>query len=121
MPVSGTAAEGRGCFPNRRCYSRGVKFLPGLLPLLFVAGCSLKHPINVHDEADDIRVARRSKLSLVTVQQIADARGGKEDGEVWDVDRQKGDVRIRKSRNGSNPDDDVELWYRDEDGSWMQR
>jgi len=92
-----------------------------LLPLLFVTGCSLKHPVNVSDEADEIHVNRLSKLSLTTVQQIADARGGKEDGEVWHVDRQKGDVRIRKSRDGSNPDDDVEFWFHDEDGSWMQR
>ena len=98
-----------------------MKFLPCLLPLLFVTGCSLKHPVNVSDEADEIHVNRLSKLSLTTVQQIADARGGKEDGEVWHVDRQKGDVRIRKSRDGSNPDDDVEFWFRDEDGSWMQR
>ncbi|RYD38077.1 MAG: hypothetical protein EOP87_02265 [Verrucomicrobiaceae bacterium] len=98
-----------------------MKFLPGLLPLLFVAGCALKHPIDVRDETDEIRVARMSKLSLATVQQIADARGGKEDGEVWHVDRHKGDVRIRKSRDGSNPDDDMELWFRDADGSWMQR
>ncbi|MBX3741691.1 MAG: hypothetical protein KF712_11915 [Akkermansiaceae bacterium] len=98
-----------------------MKFLPGLLSLFFVAGCSLRHPINVSDETDEIHVNRRSKLSLTTVQQIADARGGKEDGEVWHVDRQKDDVRIRKSRDGSNPDDDVELWFRDEDGSWMPR
>lgn len=91
------------------------------LPLLLVAGCSLRHPINVHEEADEIRVNRLSRLPLATVQQIADARGGKEDGEVWQVDRHKGDVRIRKSRNGSNPDNDVELWYKDENGSWMQR
>lgn len=121
MPAAGSDGEGHGCFPGRRCYAGGVKFLPCLLSLLFVAGCSLRHPINVHDETDEIRVNRLSKLSLVTVQQIADARGGKEDGEVWDVDRHKGDVRIRKSRNGSNPDDDVELWYRDENGSWMPR
>lgn len=89
--------------------------------MLLIAGCSLKHPIVVSDEVDEIHVNRRSKLSLVTVQQIADARGGKEDGEAWHVDRLKDDVRIRKSRNGSNPDDDVELWFRDEYGSWMQR
>jgi hypothetical protein len=121
MPVRGTDVGGHGCFPNRRCYGGGVKVLPCLLAPLFIAGCSLKHPINVSDEADEIHVSRRSKLSLVTVQQIADARGGKEDGEVWHVDRQKDDVRIRKSRDGSNPDDDIELWFRDGSGSWMQR
>lgn len=98
-----------------------MKFLPGLLLLLLVAGCSLRHPINVYNEADQIRVSRLSGLSLVTVQQVADARGGKEEGEIWHVDHHKGDVRIRKSRNGSDPDADVELWYQDAEGSWMQR
>lgn len=99
-----------------------MKPLPGLLILPFFVGCaSLKHPINVYDETDEIRVSRLSRLSLATVQQVADARGGKEDGEIWHVDRHKGDVRIKKSRNGSKPDDDVELWHLDADGSWMKR
>jgi len=95
--------------------------LTALLPLLLLAGCSLRHPINVYDETEEIRVKRGSKLSMATVQQVADSRGGKEDGEIWHVDRLKGDVRIRKSRDGSNPDDDVELWHKDPTGSWTQR
>ena len=99
-----------------------MKFLPGFLILTLLSGCaSLKHQIKVCDETDEIRISRLSRLSLVTIQQVADARGGKEDGEIWHVDRHKGDVRIRKSRDGSNPDQDVELWYRDADGWWMQR
>ena len=99
-----------------------MKFLPGFLILAFLTGCaSLKHPIRVTDETDEIHISRLSRLSLTTIQQVADARGGKEDGEIWQVDRHKGDVRIRKSRDGSEPEKDVELWYRDADGSWMQR
>ncbi len=94
-----------------------VLLLSGLL-----AACGpLRHPINVYHEQDEIHIKRFSKVSLVTVQNIADARGGKEDGESWYIDRVKQDVRIRKSRDGSNPNHDIEIWYQDDEGSWMKR
>ena len=99
-----------------------MKFIPCLVLGVLAAACGpLRHPIRVSDETDEIHVSRLSRISVVTVQQIADARGGKEEGEIWHVDRSRADVRIRKSRDGSDPDDDVELWFRDADGSWMQR
>lgn len=98
-----------------------MKWMILLATALLFSSCAGRHPINVHDDTGEIRVNRLAKVPLITVQQIADARGGKEDGEIWHVDRQKSGVRIRKSRNGSNPDDDVEVWYQDADGSWMQR
>ncbi|HVJ45914.1 MAG TPA: hypothetical protein VM511_05965 [Luteolibacter sp.] len=99
-----------------------MKFPGFLLCSLLLASCGpLKHPINVYHEQDEIHIKRFSKVPLATVQHIADARGGKEDGEIWYIDRVKSDIRIRKSRGGSNPNHDIEIWYQDEQGSWMKR
>jgi hypothetical protein len=93
-------------------------FLPLAVVTVFSASCgSTLHSID--DQMEDIQISRRSKVSLTTVRQIADARGGKEDGEMWKVDRHKGDVRIAKSREGGGPS--FELWYQDENGSWVTR
>ena len=93
-----------------------------MMVVFATVGCaSMRHPINVYEEKDEIRIHRRAKISLATVQAVADARGGKEDGEIWYVDVHRGDVRLKKSRNGSDPDDDVELWFKDADGSWSRR
>ncbi len=99
-----------------------MKFLALLAVILFSVGCgAIKHRVNVYEQVEEIHVNRRAKVPLATVQAVADARGGKEDGEIWYVDAYRGDIRIKKSRNGSKPDDDVELWYKDADGSWSHR
>lgn len=93
-------------------------FAPLAVIALFSASCgSSLHSID--DQMADIQISRRSKVSLNTVRQIADARGGKEDGELWKVDRRRGDVRIAKSREGGGTS--FELWHKDEHGSWVTR
>jgi hypothetical protein len=97
--------------------------LPGvfLFSILLVSCGPVRHPVNVYHEQDEIHIKRFSKVSLATVQHIADSRGGKEDGEHWYIDRAEADIRIRKSRGGSNPNHDVEIWFQDQEGSWQQR
>jgi len=102
-------------------YHSGMKlrWLPPIaVCVLLSASCgSTLHSID--DQMADIQISRRSKVSLNTVRQIADARGGKEDGELWKVDRRRGDVRIAKSREGGGTS--FELWHKDEHGSWVTR
>lgn len=98
-----------------------MKLFIASVSLGLICSCSLRHPVNVSDGSHQIRVSPGARLSLDTIQEIVDSRGGKEDGETWLVDRYKTDVRIRKSRNGSDPNHDIELWYLDSDGTWSQR
>ena len=96
-----------------------LRWLPPIaVCVLLSASCgSTLHSID--DQMEDIHLSRRSKVSINTVRQIADARGGKEEGEIWKVDRYRGDIRIEKSREGGGKS--YELWYQDEDGSWVTR
>lgn len=96
-----------------------LRWLPpiAVCVLLSVSCGSTLHSID--DQMEDIHLSRRSKVSINTVRQIADARGGKEEGEIWKVDRHRGDIRIEKSREGGGPS--YELWHMDEDGSWVTR
>lgn len=80
---------------------------------------------SVSGQKEDIHISPLSRVSWKTVQQVADARGGKEDGEIWRVDKHRGDIRISKSTGGHSrffaPKTDVELWHKDENGSWVMR
>ncbi len=118
MPRSDIAARSRFCWISR--VNRAA-----LLILLLLPSCGLtagRHSIN--EQKEDVHIRPLSRVSWTTVRQIADARGGKEDGEIWHIDRHKGDIRITKSRGKARwlgPRNDVELWHKGEDGSWEKR
>jgi hypothetical protein len=99
-----------------------MKFPAGLLLLsLALAGCAASTRHDLSGQMADIRFAGLSRVPLATIQQIADARGGKDDGEIWLIDRHRGDIRIRKTWPAQPHKADTELWHLAPDGTWTLR
>jgi|GEM_PF-3027154 len=66
-----------------------------------------------------------SGVTLGTIKEIIQARGGKELSEIWEIDKGgNGDIKIWKIPTDDTahpPGATIEFWYRDDLGEWKRR
>jgi hypothetical protein len=72
----------------------------------------------------NIHIDPRSAVTREAVSEILRTRGPKDPAEIWQVDRYRDDVRIRKYRSDRAPlapGAAIEFWHQDRSGRWIPR
>jgi hypothetical protein len=75
-------------------------------------------------DALHIHIDAHSGVTREAVVGILHAREAKDPAEIWDVDRHRGDIRIRKHRSDHvplAPGTAIEFWHQDSSGRWISR